>query len=332
MLILGPDNWKNHRPWCVAVLTATLAASAWYVVYANWSGHWDWPSGASPPGFCFGAAGGAIILFEMLLWPRKSLWRGWRLLPTKIWMVAHLWLGLLTLPLLLLHGGFHFDPTRSTLAAVLMWLLMGVVGSGVFGLVLQNVIPRLMLEQLPAETIHSQIEHVLELYRADAERLVEIVCGQPPITQNGDAKVEPRTTAGQSPALVSVGALRRAGHVEGKVVTVGLEAAWVAGSEPLRAFYRDTVHPYLKARSGVSLPLGSRNQAEALFAAVKQHLKTDAWPVVDRLADLCEQRRQFDLQIRLHFWLHSWLVAHVALSVGLVVLMIAHAVLALKYL
>ena len=54
--------------------------------------------------------------------------------------------------------------------------------------------------------------------------------------------------------------------------------------------------------------------------------------MVDRLADLCDQRRQFDLQARLHFWLHSWLGAHVALSVALTLLMFVHAVLALKYL
>jgi hypothetical protein len=35
-------------------------------------------------------------------------------------MTAHLWLGLLTVPLLVLHGDFHFNLATSTLAAVLM--------------------------------------------------------------------------------------------------------------------------------------------------------------------------------------------------------------------
>ena len=80
-----------------------------YVAYGFSSGSWTWPGGGSPPGFAYGVLGGGIILFEMLLWPRKSLWRGWRLGRTKLWMTAHIWLGLLTLPLLLLHGGFHFS-------------------------------------------------------------------------------------------------------------------------------------------------------------------------------------------------------------------------------
>ena len=83
-------------------------------------------------------------------------------------MTAHIWLGLLTIPLLLLHGGFHFRLSTSTLAAVLMWLLVLVVGSGMVGLVLQNILPRLMLEQVQAETIYGQIGHILEQYRAEA--------------------------------------------------------------------------------------------------------------------------------------------------------------------
>ena len=58
-----------------------------------------------------------------------------------------------------------------------MWLLVLVVGSGVLGLVLQNILPRLMLEQVPAETIHAQIGHILEQYRDEAQRLVDVTCG-----------------------------------------------------------------------------------------------------------------------------------------------------------
>jgi hypothetical protein len=334
MLIFDRQYRKVHRSWCLGVLITTGIALVWYVAYGRWWGSWTWPSGASPPGFTFGLVGGAIILFEMLLWPRKSLWRGWRLLPTRTWMVAHLWLGLLCLPLLLLHGSFHFDLRASTLAAVLMWLLVAVIASGVFGLVLQNVLPRVMLERVPAETIYSQIGHVLAQYRNDAWRLVAISCGRPLVVAGSDgaAMETAGTSAGDSPAFVSVGAVRQVGHVQGKVVQVGLEAGFVAGSESLLTFHHDHIDPYLSAKVGTGLSLDSRRKASSLFAKLKTQLSADAHPVVDRLADLCEQRRQFDLQARLHFWLHSWLVVHVALSVGLFLLMIIHAVLALKYL
>ena len=82
-------------PGAVAILAATAAAVVGYIAYGFSSGSWSQPGGGSPPGFAYGVAGGAIILFEMLLWPRKSLWRGWRLGRTKLWMTAHIWLGLL---------------------------------------------------------------------------------------------------------------------------------------------------------------------------------------------------------------------------------------------
>ena len=43
---------------------------------------------------------------------------------------------------------------------------------GVFGLVVQNIVPRQMLEKVPAETIYSQIGHILDQYRSEAEKLI----------------------------------------------------------------------------------------------------------------------------------------------------------------
>ncbi len=243
MLVFDRDNWPYHRSWCLAIVLATAAGAIWYVIYGFSSGSWHWPGGGSPPGFAYGALGGAIILFEMLLWPRKSLWRGWRLGRTKWWMTGHIWLGLLALPLLLLHGGFHFNPATSTLAAVLMWLLVVVVGSGIFGLVVQNIVPRLMLERLPAETITSQIDRVLAQYRDDAEWLVRATCGDPPADGLGEA-------AREAPGFVAIGTVRQVGRVQGKVVQAAFEAGYVPESEPLLAFYRELVEPYLRRSPG----------------------------------------------------------------------------------
>jgi hypothetical protein len=332
MLIFDRENRREHRPWFIAAAAATLAAAAWYVVYGFGSGHWDWPGGGSPPGFAYGVLGGAIITFEMLLWPRKYWWRGRRLGRTKVWMKAHLWLGLLCLPLLLFHGGFHFHPATSTLAAVLMWLLVIVVASGIFGLTIQNVVPRIMLERLPAETIHSQIARVLGQYRDEAERLVDATCGTTLVGSVSDpGGGGPPDRAGPSPPFLAVESVRQVGRVQGKVVEVGIEAGYVPGSEPLLAFFRDQVDPYLRARRGTSLPLGTPGRSAALFRSLKTSLRPEAHPVVDHLADLCDRRRQFDLQERLYGWLYTWLVIHVALSTALFVLMFVHIYLALRY-
>lgn len=322
MLIWDRENWPRHRPWCIGAAVVTLLAIAWYLAYGFRLGEWTWPGGASPPGLAYGIFGGAIILFEMLLWPRKSLWRGRRLGRTVLWMTAHLWLGLVTLPILLLHGGFHFNPAASPLAAVLMILLIGVVASGVFGTILQNIIPRLMMENVPAETIHSQIGNVLEQYQDEALRLVNAVCGVEP------AAAEPE--AGKR-LLVTAGSAGRVGDVRGRFVQAGFEPEVVAGADPLLAFHAEHIEPYLNARRGAGLSLASRTAAQGLFAALKTRLPNEAHAVADRLAELCDQRRQFDLQRRLHAVLHSWLAVHVSASVALTLLMIVHAVLALKY-
>jgi len=330
MLIFDPEYRRYHAFWFLGTVLATVAALAWYGIHGFETGSWSWPSGSSPPGFAFGVLGGGIILFEMLLWPRKSWWRGWRLGRTKWWMMAHIWLGLLAVPLLLLHGACHFDLTRSTLAVVLMWLLVIVAGSGSFGLLIQNVVPRMMLENVPAETIHSQIGHILEQHREEAERLVAVTCGRAPYRETGAGGVPEEISNGPS-SYASVGTVRQVGRVQGKVVQAGIVAVWVPESEALLKFYQDQIEPYLDAKSGAELSLGSPQQAEALFRNLKTRLRAEAHPVVDRLASLCDQRRQFDVQARLYTWLHAWLGVHVALSVALVLLMFVHIVLALKY-
>ena len=125
--------------------------------------------------------------------------------------------------------------------------------------------------------------------------------------------------------------MRQVGRTQGKVVQPGVEAVYVPESEPLLAFYRDLVYPYLLAKSGTDLPLGSPRRAEALFQALKAGLRPEAHPAADRLASLCDQRRQFDLQVRLHAWLFTWLGIHVAISVALLILMFVHIFLAMKY-
>lgn len=323
MLVFDRENWTRHRWWAVLTGLMTIVALVWYLAYGFSGGVWRRPSGASPPGFAFGVLGGAIIAFEMLLWPRK-LMRRLRLGRTQVWMRAHLWLGVLSLPLLLLHGGFHFGLSRSTLAGILMWLFALVIASGICGGMLQSVIPRMMMRQVPAETIHAQIGHVLSQYRDEARRLVHAACGV-----KTEADTVPKA---REDAYVVVESVRKVGRTQGKVVEAGVEAKWVPDSDPLLALYEWQVGPYLAARSGRGMALDDPSRADAVFGELKTRLRPEAHAVVDRLANLCEQRRQFDIQSRLNRWLHGWLVVHFALSLAMFILMIFHAVLALKYL
>src|SRR5262245_33927134 len=162
---------RSQRGWAMASLAILAAGFAVYLPYASISP--AGPRGGSAIGLLFGVAGFAFMLYAAALGARKRV-ATWRLGRAKAWMQGHLWLGLLALPMILFHGGFHFG---GTLTRVLMWLLIITVASGVYGAVLQNVIPKKMTSELPLETIYDEIGHVRGLLREEADRKVEALCG-----------------------------------------------------------------------------------------------------------------------------------------------------------
>jgi hypothetical protein len=131
------------------------------------------PSGGSALGLTFGVIGFAFMIFAALLGARKRV-PVWRIGRAQAWMRGHLWLGLLSLPVILFHGGFHFG---GTLTSVLMWLLIVTVVSGVLGAALQHYVPRVMTTDVKLETIYDEIGSVRNLLLEEADRAVETVCG-----------------------------------------------------------------------------------------------------------------------------------------------------------
>src|SRR5438874_690559 len=171
MLIFDRENGPLHKPWFALFVLGSAGAVGWYAFACL--GAERLPGGSSLPGFTFGVLGGAICRFEFLLWPRKKK-RNWRVGRTQVWMRAHIWLGLLSTPLLVLHSGFTLG---GALSSWLMVLFLAVIGSGIFGLALQQVLPRRMLAEIPAESIYSQIPRVRRQFREEAEQLVLATCG-----------------------------------------------------------------------------------------------------------------------------------------------------------
>src|SRR5712671_470580 len=142
---------RTQRGWALGSLGIFAAAVAVYLF-----GIWISPVGArggSGIGLFFGVVGFGFMICAAALGARKRV-PTWRLGRAKAWMKGHLWLGLLSLPLILFHGGFHFG---GTLTRVLMWLLIATVASGVYGAVLQNFIPKKMTVDIPLETIYDEI-------------------------------------------------------------------------------------------------------------------------------------------------------------------------------
>ena len=316
-MLLDRPNWPQHRPWLIVFAIATCGSIAWFLVAGLDST--QWPGGSSAPGFTFGVAGGLIILFEFLLWPRRKV-RTWRIGSAQTWLRAHIWLGLLCLPLLVLHSGLRLGGTLST---VLMALLVLVIASGIWGLILQNLLPKLSFParsqtQFGNEAVYSQKDYLIEELLSDADHLVSATCGGKAEAPTEDS---PRHEAG--PVIVET--VRLAGH------SIQPPAAPIPEAATLAVFYREQVAPYLRTGTSSNSELADTGRAAVVFQSFKAQLPPAAYEIVDALESFCRQRRQWDSQVRLHFWLHNWLWVHFPLSVALLVLMAMHVFVALKY-
>jgi hypothetical protein len=307
----------SHKKWIRWSALLAVIAVATYVPYVMWS--LNGPSGGSWPGLIYGIVGAALMLYAGLLSLRKKV-PTWRIGRAETWMRGHIWLGLVSLLLILFHSGFRFGGSLTTM---LMILFIIIIASGVGGLVLQQFLPRMMMLQIPAETIYEQIDHVIEQLRAETDALIESVCG--PLSIEG---VE---LAGSA---ISSTRLKGEGKVKGKVVKSKAKRESdepIPGSEPLKELYLTEARPFLDLKPNRSTRLGTPSQAAATFDHLRTILPVELHETVNDLAAACEERRQLALQARLHRWLHGWLFVHVPLSMAVLVLAIVHAVIALRY-
>ncbi len=293
-MLVGGKRFGHRR---VAFLLAAtvlfcLPALVWYMAARkSWVA---WPSGSTAIGFECGIAAGAIVFFEMLLGLRKKL-RRHRLGAARLWMFLHIWLGLLSLPLAICHSGFALG---GSLSAAVMILFLLVIASGVFGLAMQQIVPRLLLENIATETIVSEAGFVMEQYLVEARALVDNL---------------------------------RTGHEisHTRHTLVGSDVS--ASQGQLMSFFHDRVVPYLLSGRALRSPLASIGRSKQLFAELRRGASDHQASVVNRLEAICDIRRQLDLQARWHWWLHSWLSVHLPLSIALFVLLVAHIVFALKF-
>src|SRR6202171_4595588 len=117
---------STQRTWAIASVIIFAVSLVANIVYTNNS--IQGARGGSSIGLTFGVLGFAFMLFAALLGARKRV-PVWRLGRAQAWMRGHLWLGALSLPIILFHRGFHFG---GTLTRVLMWLVFFTFVSGPF--------------------------------------------------------------------------------------------------------------------------------------------------------------------------------------------------------
>src|SRR5436305_7145287 len=155
---------RVHLPWFIFVVAATFFASWLYL--GNFSPD-TLPSalrlphsllqkpsehhrvGGTPLGLIFRTIALSISVFAALIGVRKKIVT-WRIGTVQRWLRAHIWLTLLTVPLVILHSGFLLGGPMTTLIVVLYIIVMV---SGIYGLILQHYMPAIMMERLPAEIV-----------------------------------------------------------------------------------------------------------------------------------------------------------------------------------
>jgi hypothetical protein len=188
---------RAHLPWFVFVVAATLFAIWLYL--GNFASEnlptafrlphslQQMPSenrrvGGTPLGLIFGTIALSIFVFAGLLGVRKKIVL-WRIGTIQRWLRAHIWLTLLTIPLVILHSGFRLGGPMTTLIIILYLIVMV---SGIYGLILQHYLPTVMMERLPAESVYEQIPHIRAQLVAAATKMRDSFKPAPP-TKDPDA-------------------------------------------------------------------------------------------------------------------------------------------------
>jgi hypothetical protein len=305
----------THRRWIIVCLGILAIATAAYIPYRRLA--IEGPRGNSWPGLIYGSAGLGLMIYAGVLGLRRKV-PTWRLGRATTWMKGHLWLGLLSFPLIWFHAGFELG---GPLTLVLMVLFTVVILSGILGVVLQQFLPRLMTVEVPHETIYEQIDSVVAQLDAEAASLVAAACGPLPVPVSDPAQ-GPRGGGGLLPGQVTVRPTPRPRPDP---------AAPLPGSQMLKDAYLNDIHPFL----GRDLPrdgrLATPPQAKVLFQQLRKSLVPALQDTVNELEAICEERWQLAQQKRLHHVLHGWLLVHVPLSMALLLLAVVHAVIALRY-
>ena len=295
---------RTHKPWAIATGVLLAVAAAIYVPYALGPTP---PTGGSALGLGYGVAGFAIMAFAALLSVRKKL-RIWRAGRAKTWMRGHLWLGALSLPLILFHAGFHVG---HGLTSILMWMFLVVWTSGIVGAWLQHTLPGRLLREVSMETIFDEIAHVRAQLLDEADTVVADACGKLEVSRSAAA------------GAVSSGATALASVMR----PVSSEAE---DTGALRDFYMTRMRPFLKTPSRTH-PLADAPQAAARFGALRRDVRAPFEPAIRDLESICEEERQLLRQERLHHMLHGWLIVHVPLSFALMALAVVHIFMALRF-
>ena len=294
---------QTHRQWLWGSVIGLAIGLAIYIPYAHFT--IGGARGGTMLGIFYGIVGFGLMVFAGLLSLRKRF-PVWRMGRTSSWMRGHLWLGLISYPIIFFHSGFSFG--KGTLTWWMMFIFTIVILSGIFGAILQHYLPKVMTKQVPYETIYAEIP---------------VIRGQ--LLDEADVKVAEVTGIQMSSSAVT-----SAAEESGGVIVTLVQMEEDVRNE-LTRFYNQELRPFLEKAGGKGCEIADRTNSVALFANLKTLLPDEIHPVIADLESICEEKRQLDHQIVLHRLLHGWLFIHAPLSLALIIMGAIHAVIALTY-
>ena len=289
---------KSHRHWAFAALGILTVASIAYVPYLLF--YPGGPRGNSIQGLIYGVLGYGMMLFAGLMGARKRV-PIWRLGRASVWMRGHMWLGALSLPMILFHSGFSM---RGPLTFVLMTLLWLTFFSGIAGAAIQHFVPAGMTSSVKLETIYEQIPQVREKLHSEAHDIVDRLCAAPDVPSSANAVA-----------------------IEEEVAV----ELTVNERENVRSVYLHQILPFLRDPDHGEWALGDPLKAKSFFDALRMQSPPSIHGALCDLENICEEERHLTRQRKIYYWLHGWLLIHVPLSITLLVLGGIHALVAIRY-
>lgn len=278
-MFLGGTKARRWR-WIGAAL---LVAAA--VPFALEAARGRYLHGGSAWGLTYGIAAAVLILVLLFFGLRKRWYRStWGSL--EGWLQSHLWLGVVAMAAALFHAGGRFAH-QDRLAAWTFWVMAAVVASGLLGVAVYSLVPRLFTD-------------------AGANRSVAEISAQ----LNHTAASMARLAAGKS------GPFQRICRGLLEESAPGTLAGWrILFGRRRRRRRPEAGQDDWRTILGLVEP-EERDELRQLLVLSRQHKEL--------LESLITQQYYRN-------WLDVWLWVHLPLSVALLVLVTAHALVALYY-
>ncbi|MBX7104324.1 MAG: hypothetical protein K1X57_09585 [Gemmataceae bacterium] len=351
----------GHIRWIAGTGLAAVASSILYV----WADRTT-PGGlrgGTTAGLWFGIAGTLLMAFAGALSALRKVPAWWWIGSRKAWLKGHIWLGLLSVLLILCHSGFRFG---GPLERVLWVVFATIVISGIVGLLLQQSLPGLLARRVHGEVSFEQLPHYCGVLRGRADDLCDALklaispaddaAGRFYSAYDDDVRPFFDVPAPRRTTFIDEHAIRVWFDRVGEALRIGA-AGDAEAAAALVNDLRPTIDP-AKAKellprldklvSGMDRLFDTVNTAglpaaaQASFTELRT-LATGAPEVVPAvisqaasawmaaIESLVTERSGLRFQERVHRWLHGWLLIHVPLSAALLALTLAHIVMSLYY-